>query len=39
MMAIPFDIIEDAFLFENDRRKAALKEWCIENNINMKADG
>jgi len=28
--------LEDWYKFENERQKAALKEWCRENNIEIK---
>jgi len=28
--------LEDWYKFENERQKAALKEWCRENNIKVK---
>ena len=29
-------VLEDWYKFENERQKAALKEWCRENNIEIK---
>ena len=30
------DALEDWYKFENERQKVALKEWCQENNIEIK---